>query len=144
MDLNEIAQLKGAMDTDAIMFRSLIRGGVKDVIDGGVYVGDSRPLNSTKEDVVVNTIDVQADSFPQVATTNVNIFVPDMEATIDGRLQVVANRERLKLISAVVRNIVNTMRVDGVKFYVTNEVVLNEQSLNQHYVNLRISWNIQN
>ena len=69
--------MKTTLDTDEILFKV-----VKDAftglnLNGGVY-RMQRPLNSTKEDVVVNTITLSQDSSPQLGASNVNIHVPYM------------------------------------------------------------------
>ena len=84
--------LKSPFDTDGILF-GLLNG--KTSIKGGVYVGDDRPEDSTEEDIVVNTIDLEADALPQIGTSNINIYVSDTSKRVKGKMQISENRQRL-------------------------------------------------
>ena len=78
-----------------------------------------------------------------VATTNVNIYVPDKPFQIDGKCQFVACRDKLKAIAGKVVAVLRNAVVPGLKFVIEAQNVLREESIKQHYVNIRISWNIQ-
>lgn len=134
--------MKQTFDLDAIIFRLLSVKAVKDCV-GGVYVSDDRPADSKKPDVVINSIDLTQDYLPQVATTNVNIYVPDKSLKINGKCQFVACRDKLKTITEKVVSELRKAVVPGLKFIIENQTVLNDSEIKQHYVNIRISWNIQ-
>jgi hypothetical protein len=129
-------------DTDTIIYK-LLKDSTEltSTISGGVYVYQ-RPFNSVLEDVVVNTIVLSQDSSPQIGTSNVNIHVKDKSISIGGLKQDMANIERLKEISAIVLNILRTQIVPGLSISIENQTTIPENEINQHYVNIRINWNI--
>lgn len=132
--------MKTPFDTDAILF-NLLDG--KTSIKGGCFVGDDRPEDSTDEDIVVNTIDLPQDSLPQIGTSNINIYTKDTSKKIKGKVQVSANRTRLKALANEVTAIVRKANITGLKAIVGNMVVMYEPTTKQHFANIRIDWNIQ-
>ena len=136
--------MKQTFDTDAIIF-GILKGStaLNAAITGGVYA-QQRPLNSEKEDVVVNTITLSQDSFPQFGTSNINIHVADKTVTIGGVQQRVQDRERLKAIAGIVLAEIRAAKVKGLTMLVETQSTLQEAAINQHFVNIRISWNIHN
>lgn len=135
--------MKTTFDTDTILFSLLRDSPVSTAITGGIYVGDDRPDDSAKEDIVVNSIDLTQDYLPQIGTSNVNIFVPDKIVTIGGKQQLKANRIRLKELSNMVIETLKNANITGLKIILANQTILTESSINQHFVNIRIDWNIQ-
>ncbi|KAA6303129.1 MAG: hypothetical protein EZS26_000732 [Candidatus Ordinivivax streblomastigis] len=133
-----------SFDTDDILFKVLsASAGLKAAISGGIYPETERPDNSEQEDITVNTITITRTYTPQTGTSNVNIYVPDLKLKIKGQEQRKENRERLREITNKVISILEAARVEGLAFWITNETVLNEPKIYQHYTNLRIDWNIQ-
>jgi hypothetical protein len=134
--------MKQTFDTDSIMF-SLLNSNqeLKAEITGGIY-SVQRPLNSVKEDVVVNTITLTQDSEPQTGVSNINVHVPDKQVTIAGVQQTVVNSARLKAISEIVLTAVREARIEGLKFIPESQTVIQESEIKQHYCNIRINWNI--
>lgn len=135
--------MKTSFDTEAILFDLLSKSPLNNAIGGGIYVGDTRPEDSTDEDVVVNTITLTQDFLPQIATSNVNIYVSDTSKTIKGKKQLQANRTRLKALSEKAMDVLRNARITGLKLIPISQVMLAESSIKQHYVNIRIDWNIQ-
>jgi hypothetical protein len=130
-----------SFDTNDILFQVLNGSDeLKAAISGGIYTTD-RPDNSEKEDITVNTITVNG-NMPQRGTSNVNIHVPDENLRIRGQEQRKINRERLREITNKVISILEAARVEGLLFWVANQIELKEPDINQHYTNLRIEWNI--
>jgi hypothetical protein len=132
--------LKTAFDTDAILFQ-LLNG--KTSIKGGVYTGEERPENSTDEDIVVNTIDLECDALPQIGTSNINIYVPDTSKKINGKMQVSTNRQRINQLTQEVLNVIRNSVIVGIKAQAKNQTLMNEPNTHQHFMNIRIDWNIQ-
>lgn len=134
--------MKTTFDTDSILFKILKNTPeVVSVISGGIYKGD-RPDDSDKEDITINTIDLTVEDLPQIGTSNVNIHVPDMTVNIGGTTQKKANDERLKQITTLVLDALRSANISYLELIVTNQVKIREQSINQHFVNIRINWNI--
>ena len=132
--------MKTAFDTDGILF-GLLNGNTS--IKGGCYVGDDRPENSTDEDIVVNTIDLPQDCLPQIGTSNINIYTADTSKKIGGKVQVSANRTRLDFLANEALEIVRKANVKGLKMIPGNMSIMYEPTTKQHFVNIRIDWNIQ-
>lgn len=135
--------MKTTFDTDAILFSLLANSPVKAAISGGIYVGDDRPDNSTLEDIVVNSIDLTQDYLPQLGTSNVNIYVTDKNKKIKGVQQLQADRIRLKALTEMVIAELKKANITGLKLILGNQTLLAEPSVKQHFVNIRIDWNIQ-
>lgn len=132
--------LKTPFDTDGILFQ-LLNG--KTTNKGGIYVGDGRPEDSTDEDIVVNTIDLEADALPQIGTSNINIYVSDTSKNINGKMQVSANRIRLNQLTQEVLKIVRETVLPGMKATPKSATIMYEPTTKQHFMNIRIDWNIQ-
>ena len=132
--------MKTAFDTDGILFE-LLNG--KTSINGGCYVGDDRPENSTDEDIVVNTIDLSQDTLPQIGTSIINIYTPDTSKKIKGKMQVSANRTRLKALAEEALELVRNANIDGLMIIPGNMLIMYEPNTHQHFINIRIDWNIQ-
>jgi len=135
--------MKQVFDTDAILFGILKGSAVKNAISGNIYVGTDRPDDSQDEDIVVNTIDLTQDYHPQIGTSNVNIYVPDMNVKIKNKQQMKSNRVRLKALSEKTINALRDAKIPGLLFTIESQSILAEPSIKQHFVNIRISWNIQ-
>ncbi|MCM1168789.1 MAG: hypothetical protein NC324_02520 [Bacteroides sp.] len=131
--------MKSAFDTDAILF-GLLNGKMSN--KGGIYVGDTRPENSTDEDIVINTIDLWTDVPPQIGTSNVNIYVQDTSKSINGRLQVSANRQRLQALADEAVSIIRSAVIKGLAAIPVHMTIMAEPDIKQHFVNIRIEWNI--
>lgn len=115
---------------------------LKAAITGGIYKGDERPDDSKLEDVVINTITTTQEFTPQKAVSNVNIYVPNINIKTGGQNQKKANRTRLKELSVMAAGILRGASIEGLTFWITNQVTVKDPDINQHFVNLRIEWNI--
>lgn len=133
--------MKTSFDTDDILYQILSSNTeLKNMVTGGIYKNE-RPDSSEKEDIVINTITVTQE-LPQQGASNVNIYVPDMPIKIAGKPQQKANTERLRELTNKVLNVLADASVEGLMFWVTNQSVLKEPDVFQHFSNLRIEWNI--
>ena len=129
-------------DTDAILFGILNTDtAVKAAISGGVYVGQ-RPDNSKLDDIVINTIDLTQNHPPQLGTSNVNIHVADIDIKAGNTVMKVENRAKLKAIAGAVLTALRNAKVTGLLLTVTNQNTIREAEIQQHFVNIRIDWNI--
>lgn len=135
--------MKQTFDTDAVLYKTLK---ADTGITGASLTGDiwvrQRPEGSKLEDIVVNTIALTQDSFPQIGTSNINVHVPDLAVTVNGAQTKVSNDKRLKAISALVLSAIRTVKVPGLKMIIEGQNVIQEPEINQHYVNIRVNWNI--
>ncbi|WP_313374331.1 hypothetical protein [Chishuiella sp.] len=121
-------------DATEMLFKALNVPEVTNAISGELCNG-GRPLNSQKEDIVVNTITITTIYKPQLATSNINIHVKDIEV---GK----PNIKRLKDISRIVRKAFESNQFIGKSVYISDLGMLQESERKEHYVNLRIQWRI--
>lgn len=131
-----------SIDTDDTLFQILnASADLKAELTGGIYVLGERPDGSEKEDIVVNNLFINH-TIPQTGTSNVNIHVPDMTLTIGGKQQHKANRERLRTLTALVLEALKAANIQGLTIRITNETIIKEPNIPEHYNNIRIDWNI--
>ena len=132
-----------SIDTDDILFKIVseaVTSG-KVVINGGVFTQGERPDDSEAEDIVVNTITVTHDK-PQTGTSNVNIYAKDLKLRIKGKEQRKADRERLRTIGDALVAYLDAQNIADLEYWIESDIVIKELEVNQHYRNIRISWNI--
>jgi hypothetical protein len=132
-----------SIDTDDILFKIVseaVASG-KVVINGGVFTQGERPDDSEAEDIVINTITVTHDK-PQTGTSNVNIYAKDLKLRIKGKEQRKADRERLRTIGDALVAYLDAQNIADLEYWIESDIVIKELEVNQHYRNIRISWNI--
>lgn len=132
-----------SIDTDDILFKIVseaVTSG-KVVINGGVFTQGERPDDSEAEDIVINTITVTHDK-PQTGTSNVNICAKDLKLRIKGKEQRKADRERLRTIGNALVAYLDAQNIADLEYWIESDIVIKELEVNQHYRNIRISWNI--
>lgn len=132
-----------SIDTDDILFKIVseaVTSG-KVVINGGVFTQGERPDDSEAEDIVINTITVTHDK-PQTGTSNVNIYAKDLKLRIKGKEQRKADRERLRTIGDALVAYLDAQNIADLEYWIESDIVIKEIEVNQHYRNIRISWNI--
>ena len=132
-----------SIDTDDIRFKIVseaVTSG-KVVINGGVFTQGERPDDSEAEDIVINTITVTHDK-PQTGTSNVNIYAKDLKLRIKGKEQRKADRERLRTIGDALVAYLDAQNIADLEYWIESDIVIKELEVNQHYRNIRISWNI--
>lgn len=132
-----------SIDTNDILFKIVseaVTSG-KVVINGGVFTQGERPDDSEAEDIVINTITVTHDK-PQTGTSNVNIYAKDLKLRIKGKEQRKADRERLRTIGDALVAYLDAQNIADLEYWIESDIVIKELEVNQHYRNIRISWNI--
>ena len=108
---------KTVFDAKQWIYELLNVSSVKTSISGKIYK-NKRPTESTKEDIVVNSILMDND-FLQDGTFNVNCYVPYVSVSIDGISQFMPNESRLSQISQLVYPLLDNIYRD--KFNLTIE-----------------------
>ena len=98
-------------------------------------------VHSEAEDIVINTITVTHDK-PQTGTSNVNIYAKDLKLRIKGKEQRKADRERLRTIGDALVAYLDAQNIADLEYWIESDIVIKELEVNQHYRNIRISWNI--
>lgn len=121
-------------DANELLFKALNKASIKAIINGEV-LNDGRPINSLKEDIVVNTITISQTTKPQIATSNINCYALDAK---EGK----KNTNRLKVISRkVIEEFKNTEFI-GKSVFILSQNIIQETNNKEHYVNIRIQWMI--
>ena len=130
-----------SIELDDILYRILTASAeVTAAINGGVYVMGERPDGSTLQDIVINTLTTSGESRPQLATSNVNIHVPDQEVSINGQPQRKADRETLRPIIAAVKHTLKAAVIEGLTIRLGAENIIREVQSPEHYANIRVEW----
>lgn len=135
--------MKSTFDTDDILYSILYNSPLKNAISGGIYKEGDRPAGSRDEDVIINSIILTQDSHPQLGVSNINVYVPDRYIETKGSRQMVQNRDRMKALTAITVSALRSANVYGLAITIEDQTPLRESDIKQHYVNIRISWNIQ-
>lgn len=135
--------MKSIFDIDEILY-NICSIAVKSSIGGGIYKEGDRPVNSNKEDVVINSIILTQDTYPQLGSSNINIYVPDHYVSIHNRRTRVVDRYRLEYLSKMITKALRDTIVEGLAISIDSHAILSENEIDQHFVNIKISWNIQN
>ena len=75
----------------------------------------------------------------QVATININIYVPDVTPTIDGSEQRYPNRKRLGELSALAYKVLSMYPSNGRYYFdVQSETLFSESELSYSFVNIKV------
>lgn len=119
-------------DQETAVYNLLKSSPIKAAITGGIYKG-IRPTGSTKEDIVINTINVPMDVSWQVGKGNVNIHVPAITATINGVSQLQPNNERMRVLTGMAIEVLK-------KHYSDNYNIGIEQQTNIQDINIPGDW----
>lgn len=112
--------------------------GTTNNITGSIYKL-TRPMDSTKEDIVINCLPVTGDLL-QMATVNVNIYVPDFHATVDSVQQYFPDLARLDTLAAKAITAVDNTNTAGYFFWVASQTIFVEEAIHQHFINLRVEF----
>lgn len=131
------------IDINTILYRLLNQARADLGLSGGIYKNDDRPVNSAKEDISINTIEITADYAPHIATSNVNIHIPDISVNIEGVEQRKTNEPRFNVLSKKVIDLINNTHIPGMGHRTTSQILLKDaETSNQHYYNIRVTWSI--
>ncbi len=134
--------MKTTLDLIDVVYNELKAGATKTAING-VVKKNSRPVNSIKEDVIINSLPVTADQL-QTAIVNVNVFVPDLTVLIDGEENKIADHVRLKTLAGIA----TTELEDGINgdytWDIQQQTVIQDDESASHYINIRLKFFISN
>ena len=118
---------------------------IKSAISGGLYK-HKRPVNSQKEDLVIVPLTLDADQL-QEGIMNVNIHVPNLllgAGTAQDKTQ--PDHLRLKQLASMAVESLNEvwMEEGQINFSVLTPIMFDEPEINQHYINIRLSFGAVN
>ena len=129
--------MKTTLDVVDILYNRLLVGGIVSV-SGGIYK-QTRPIGSTVEDVVVNSLPITNTQLQQ-CIANVNVFVPDKKVTVNGIGDNMADTARLNTLAKIIINLLDDVWTDDYHFWVQQQTLLNDEESKQHYLNIRIEF----
>lgn len=100
----------------------------------------TRPAEDHSACILVNTIAVSQEFYPQQGTGNVNIYIPDKKVMVATGESYVPDLGRLEEVSRVVLGLLRGARVEGLSLRVESQSIIREPQVNQHLCNIRIGW----
>lgn len=105
---------------------------------GNMYA-DRHPVNPTGEFIVLTPLtNVTGDM--QVATVNVNIYVPDDTPTINREEQRVPNRKRLGELTRIAFDTIGCYPADERWFFdISNETIISEEAIPYTFSNIKVT-----
>ncbi|KAA2241671.1 hypothetical protein F0L74_17490 [Chitinophaga agrisoli] len=111
------------LDAEDIVWNWLDNSPLKNAVTGGIYK-NSRPLNSDKEDVVINSQPISAQQL-QEGLVDVNIYVP-------------ADHARMQILAAIATSLLTEVWIDDVCFSVQQQAVLEIPETHEPYISIRL------
>lgn len=126
---------KTVLDGKQWIFELLKNGGIKNVISGDIYK-DRRPVGSTKEDVVINSVSMN-EEFLQDGVFNINIYIPYLRVKINGIDQDMPNEVRQKIIMNFVKPLLESVYTKDYNLKLEFHDVLDDAKDN--WINFRVN-----
>lgn len=112
---------------------------VKTAISGGVYK-EKRPINSTKEDVVIGCLPTNNLQL-QTTVANVNIHVPNLVLNTNGiQDNTQPDFARLRTLTTLLIAKLKDQWAADYWFDVQQQNTFSEEELNEHYSNIRVNF----
>ncbi len=103
-----------------------------------VMYADHHPANPTGEFVVMTSLTNVAGDV-QVATVNVNIYVPDQTPTINREEQRYPNRERLNELTRIAFDALGCYPAESRWFFdVSEETLISEEEISYTFSNIKV------
>lgn len=125
------------LDIIDIIYAKLKGSDLETAITGSIHKL-IRPVGSEVEDIVINCLPASNDQL-QKATVNVNIYVKDEYLKI-GSNQYMPHYTRLNELAEMAIAQLKNVNEDMYFYDITNQAVMQEREVNQHYVNVRIEF----
>jgi hypothetical protein len=101
---------------------------------------DAFPAGQTGEFIVIGTIGNTLIG-EQVATVNVNVYVPDNRMTINGISQRVRNRSRIETLTTTLLGVIdNYTSGERYRYYKEACNVFSEEEIDYSFVNIRLTF----
>ncbi|MBO0947283.1 hypothetical protein [Fibrella forsythiae] len=129
---------KTPLDVLTILSQRLKNSDLEEAITGKVRKL-KRPAKSKLEDVVINTIAVSPNQI-QLATANVNIYVPDLLIQEEEGSQSEANLIRLKELGQLAIELLEGVYTQAYCYTLGKQYIVEEPLTNSHYLNIRVEF----
>lgn len=130
--------MRSVFDAIDDVYQVLRTSQLKTAVTGGLYKLQ-RPDDSTKEDIVINSLPIVAGDVDQ-CVINVNVYIPDLQISIAGKPQTQPDFARMKQLTDYGKLVLEEYTSQTFRFFIDNIGVFREQSINQHYINFRLSY----
>lgn len=133
--------MKSVIELMQILQDGLTAGSIG--LSGGIYKV-TRPANSKVEDIVINSLSAGNEQV-QNAILNVNVHVPNITVLVNGVND--ANQPDINRIDALLKKILPLLKetwFTGGNFELQNHNLIEDNVANNHYVNIRIEFFIDN
>ncbi len=127
-------------DLTDIIYQKIKNSSLASSITGKIYKDQERPLNSTTEDVVINTLGINNLQLQQ-SVVNVNVFVPNLAQNY-GELQnqAMPNFPRLKALAAIAITALKNTWSGDYNFDVQQQLLIQDPDTKDHYINIRLDF----
>jgi len=131
--------MKTTLDLVDILWTFLSGSAVKDEITGGIFK-HIRPVNSDKEDVVINSLpNVNKDLAEAVC--NVNVFVPNKSQLLNGvQDKSQPDSARLKELATLLSITLEDQWGEDYNFDVQQSVLIRDETSGGWYYNIRLNF----
>lgn len=128
---------KTVFDGKQWILELLNQSNVKTIISGKIYK-DKRPIGSTKEDIVINSLPM-TNTFFQDGVFNVNCYVPYISVKIDGIDQNMPNNMRLEAVAKSVYPVLEDVNKSQYVLSIVDHQTFQEEAEKASYLNFRIN-----
>lgn len=122
------------LDGKQWILERLLEANVHQVIRGKIYK-DNRPVNSDKEDIVINSL-TMTNGLLQNGVFNVNCYVPKRSITLGGITQYHKDNARLKVIADKVYQALNDVWEE--EYHLDVEYHQDFEEQNENYYHFRV------
>lgn len=129
--------MKSTLEIVDIVWAILNVSDITTEITGGIYK-NKRPINSDKEDLVINAIGA-ANTDLETALVNVNIHVPSISIKINGSEEQVNDEARLKELTKKALEILADNWGEDYNFDVQQQLLIPDES-GESYINIRLDF----
>ena len=134
--------MKTVFDAKQWILETLLSGGAKDVVNGGIYK-DQRPTDSVKEDIVINDVAMDGSYF-QDGIFNVNVYVPFLNVKVQGVNQTQPDHNRIRVIASGIYPILDKVYTKDFNMAIVGHRSYTETALKANYINFRINLKAYN
>jgi hypothetical protein len=118
-----------------IVYKILVDSSLKNEVTGGIYKL-ARPVGSEKEDVVTSSLPINTEEWQQ-CTINVNIYAPNINVNINGKVQQMPDTARLTELAAMAVAILKNNASDSYMIWLSNQSIIQDET-NSYFINNRL------
>lgn len=133
--------MKTVLDLEQMIFDILSNSPLKNEINGLIYKGGNIS-DFSKENVMIKAITTDGEQI-QRGAANVNVYVPDVDVKVGGKVTKQPDNVRLKALSHLVVHELLYFSGEDYELYIEGTNVFPEpDGIDSHYVNFRIRFSL--